>query len=83
MVDRFAIIEGHFWYCIDFHSGQSSRLYARYCKISKYFKPGLMDMGPSSHEAMYVYNELVRKNHPEVYARGQEIFKTVLKREMN
>lgn len=43
--DRFDIVEAHYWYCIDYHSGQGSPLYARLCRIGRYFAPSRMSMG--------------------------------------
>ena len=38
--DRFDIVEAHYLFCRDWHSGQWSDLYARMCRIQKYFTPG-------------------------------------------
>lgn len=41
MWNRFDIVEAHYAFCVDYHSGQWSDLYARQCRISSYFKPGM------------------------------------------
>ncbi len=37
--DRFDIVEAHYLYCADYHSGQGSALYAKLCRIGRYFSP--------------------------------------------
>lgn len=39
--DRFDIVEAHYIFCRDWHDGQWSDLYARMCRIQKYFEPRL------------------------------------------
>jgi hypothetical protein len=60
--NRFDIVEAHYWFCIHYHSGQGSDLYARQCKISRYFKPGASSDGPSSENACEIYNNLERRH---------------------
>ncbi len=61
MFDRFDIVEAHFWFCADFHGGQGSRLYARLSKISRYFKPGASQNGPSTENARDIYEALAEQ----------------------
>ena len=37
--DRFDIVEAHYLFCADYHSGQASDLYAKLCRISRWFRP--------------------------------------------
>src|SRR5438045_4041829 len=37
---RFAVVEGAYWYCADYHEGQASRLYRHLSKLGRYYKPG-------------------------------------------
>lgn len=61
--DRFDIVEAHYVFCMRYHQGQWSERYARLCKISRYFKPGLsVDQGRfSSDNAREIYKNLVRE----------------------
>lgn len=39
--DRFDIVEAHYAFSCDYHSGMFSDLYKRSCRISKYFTPSM------------------------------------------
>jgi hypothetical protein len=56
--DRFDITEAHYWFSVHYHDGQWSELYARQCRISRYFSPGLCASGPSTENACVIYNSL-------------------------
>lgn len=56
-MDRFAIVQAHFWHAADFHEGQSSYLYAKLSRISRYYRPGLMECGPDD-TAQSIYSTL-------------------------
>lgn len=56
--DRDDIIEAHYWYAANYHSGQGSDLYTRFCRIVRYFKPGANAGGPSTENAQAIYNAL-------------------------
>ncbi len=58
--NRFDIVEAHYWFCVHYHSGQFSELYAKQCRISRYFNPGALSDGPSSENACEIYNNLER-----------------------
>ena len=66
-MNRWAIVEGHYLYCLLHHGGQSCPLYARLCRISEYFTPGplwsesqiLDGDNPEDEETREVYRELV------------------------
>jgi len=60
--NRWDIVEAHYWFAVHYHGGQASELYARQCRISRYFKPGMSSNGPSSENACEIYNNLERKN---------------------
>jgi hypothetical protein len=62
--DRFDIISAHYAFCNDYHSGQSSDLYARSCRIGRYFTPGAMWKGYDSlsENGQEIYNNLVAKH---------------------
>lgn len=59
--DRFDIVEAHYWFAVHYHDGQGSDLYARLCRIGRYFSPGRSD-GPSTENACVIYNALERKH---------------------
>lgn len=60
--DRFDIADAHYWYCVHHHGGQSCPLYARLCRISRYFTPALRATGPESENAREIYCALIRRN---------------------
>lgn len=60
--DRWDIVEAHFWFAVHYHGGQWSDLYARQCRISRYFRPGLCQNGPTTENACVIYNNLERKH---------------------
>ena len=61
--DRFDIVEAHYAFACDYHSGQSSGLYARLCRISKYFTPSPLWRGYESlsENGKEIYSQLVDK----------------------
>jgi hypothetical protein len=60
--DRWDIVEAHYWFAVHYHGGQFSELYAKQCRISRYFKPSILSDGPSSENACVIYNNLEVKN---------------------
>jgi hypothetical protein len=59
--DRFDIVEAHYWFAVHYHGGQFSDLYAKQCRISRYFNPGHTS-GPTSENACIIYNQLEAKH---------------------
>ena len=59
--NRFDIVEAHYAYACDHHYGQSSWLYARLCRIQRYFNPGSMWSGYDSlsENGKAIYNNLI------------------------
>ena len=58
--DDFDSAEAIYWFCYDYHSGQSSNLYS-VLSVSD-FSPGIMSKGPSEDGmAKKLYNALVEK----------------------
>ena len=58
--DRFDIVEAHYLFCRDWHGGQWSDLYARMCRISKYFTPGLyLEYESLTENGQAIYDKLV------------------------
>jgi len=39
-MNRFDIVEAHYWWNTDHHTGQWSREYRRLCRMRAYFTPG-------------------------------------------
>ena len=56
--DRWDIVEAHFWFCVAYHGGQGCPLYARQCRISAYFTPSPLSFGPSTENALAIYEAL-------------------------
>ena len=71
-MDRFSVVEGHYLYCVLHHDGQFSPLYARLCRIGRYFTPGpcwsesriLEDTSGEHCATQAVYWALVAKGGP-------------------
>jgi hypothetical protein len=59
--ERWDVVEAHYWFAVHYHGGQSSELYSRQCRISRYFKPSILSNGPSSENACAIYNNLELK----------------------
>lgn len=58
MFDRFQIVLGHYVFCMLWHGGQTCPLYARLCRIDRYFKPGYRGLcldNPENEMAKEVY----------------------------
>lgn len=60
--NRWAIVEGWYWWLADHHGGQSSREYQRLSKISRYYRPGILSHGPGDEESQEVYDRLCEKH---------------------
>ena len=43
--DRWDIVEGHYWFYVDWHGGQGSYFYQRLCRIRSYYKPSRYPRG--------------------------------------
>lgn len=61
--DRWDVVEAHYWFAVHYHGGQFSDLYAKQCRISRYFSPAILADGPSSENACEIYNNLERKHN--------------------
>lgn len=62
--DRWDIVEAHYWFATHYHDGQFSDLYAKQCRISRYFRPSILSNGPSTENACEIYNNLeIRAGH--------------------
>ena len=57
--DRFDIVDAHYWFCVHYHGGQSSELYARLSRISGYYRPAPSLSGPDTENARAIYDALV------------------------
>lgn len=65
MFDRFQIVLGHYVFCMFHHGGQTCPLYARMCRIGRYYKPGMRGESldnPDNSLAREVYENLCRKH---------------------
>ena len=56
--DRWDIVDAHYWYCVNYHSGQWSREYQRLSRISQYYKPSILAKGPATENAQAIYDAL-------------------------
>ena len=66
--DHWDVVEAHYWFSVHYHGGQFSELYAKTCRISRYFTPGMMATGPSSENACVIYNNLeLRHGHKRTH----------------
>ncbi len=55
-VERFDLVEGLWWWCVDHHEGMGSRAYRVQCHLGRWFRPSAVSEGPESHEAREVYH---------------------------
>jgi hypothetical protein len=65
MFDRFQIVLAHYVFCLLNHGGQTCPLYARMCRISRYFKPGMRpeNLRSEGNEiALSIYENLCEKH---------------------
>lgn len=63
--NRFDIVAAHYCYCVNWHSGQWSKEYARLSKISGYshnMPTTLEELANFSENAVQIYLNLVEKN---------------------
>ena len=58
---RFDIVQGYYYWLVDHHEGQWSKSYARLCKVSHYYKPGMNESEPDEI-GMLVYDELCSRH---------------------
>lgn len=74
--NRFDIVAAHYCYCVNWHSGQWSKEYSRLCKIASYSRnmpSNLTELANFSENAVWIYLNLVEKNHSqEEYMREIE-----------
>ena len=63
--DRWDIVSAHWQHAVDWHGGMWSELYAKQCRISQYFSPGMGWEGfeSLSDNGKEIYNQLVAKHH--------------------
>lgn len=60
--DRFDIVTAHYLFCCHYHGGQASRLYARLCRIGKYFTPSpLLSLESLNENEREIYDNLVAR----------------------
>lgn len=65
MFDRFQIVLAHYVFCMFWHNGQTCPLYARMCRISRYYKPGMRGenlRNPENEMALSIYENLCEKH---------------------
>ena len=65
--DRFDIIAAHYLFCAGYYTGQNDKLYARLCRIKKYFNPGPLFEGyvSLSENGQVIYDNLVKKHNAD------------------
>ena len=64
MFNRFNIVIAHLIFCNDFYNGQADPLYARLCRIMRYFKPGALfsyDINNHDDDIKDIYVSLCEK----------------------
>ena len=67
MFDRFDIVAAHYFFCLNYHTGQRSVLYARLCRITERlrFRPAPNWHKPSdvSENCRRIYMDLVSRHN--------------------
>ena len=76
--DRFDIVEAHFWHAVNYHGGMGSELYAKQCRISRYFSPGACQTGPSTENAWLIYCDLAGIGWDDVSEMTGEVLRMFL-----
>jgi len=61
--NRFAIIDAHYWWNVNHHSGQWSPEYLRQCRISEYYSPSRLANGPEGENSQAIYDQLCVRNN--------------------
>lgn len=59
-MNRFDIVQGHYWWLAEHYSSQGSKEYARLCKLS--YKPAMSENGPNTNDSHAVYQALCAKH---------------------
>lgn len=54
--DELDKIDGLHWFCVDYHEGQSSHLYALQCELG--YKPSILHHKPATKAARKIYKLL-------------------------
>lgn len=57
--DRFDVVAAHYAYCADYYNGMGCPLYARLCRISRYYRPGRAGYDDLTDNAKAIYDNLV------------------------
>ncbi len=60
-MNRWAIIDGWYWYLTETYGGQWSKEYKRLCKMTRYYKPSDHATGPSDEDSQEVYDRLMAR----------------------
>ena len=60
--NRWDIVDAHYWFCVDYHEGQGSELYARQCRISGYYRVSPLARRPATENAQAIYDALSLKH---------------------
>ena len=61
--NRFDIVEAHYLFYCEYHSGQWCHLYRRLSRIIRYYRPSpLLSVESISDNAREIYENLVRKH---------------------
>ena len=63
--DRWDIVEAHYAHAVDYHSGMWSELYAKQCRISEYYSPG---MGWAGYESLSENGQVIYDQLAERYS---------------
>lgn len=63
--NRFDIVTAHYAFCCDYHEGQASELYARLCRIQRYYRPSPLFKGFASlnENEQAIYQQLLEKHN--------------------
>lgn len=61
--DKFDIVEAHYCFCCDFYNGQACPLYAKQCRIRRYYTPSPLFNGfdSLSDNGKEIYRALCQK----------------------
>tara|TARA_Y100000034_G_scaffold76900_1_gene92345 strand:- start:201 stop:467 length:267 start_codon:yes stop_codon:yes gene_type:complete len=69
--NRFDIVEAHYWHAVDWHGGPWSDLYAKQCRIERYYTPGIMHRGYEglTENGKAIYDQLTVQHVPNSWRK--------------
>lgn len=71
-MDRYQIALGHYMFCVHYHGGQWSELYAKLCRISEYLKLSPL-WKDTVNNGPYIQDSQNNKRWAGIFAIGADV----------